>query len=98
MGKETATPATNGWLKSFAGGYPFPMTKRHLQELYEVVRAAAHAGGALARDEVESVELADALDQFVEECDHAWEARLVEWAMDNGFPDFETVLQYGLDL
>lgn len=72
------------------------MTKRRLRELYEDVRVAAHAGGILACGEDETRELADALDQFIEECDHAWEARLVEWAMDNGYPDFETVVQYAL--
>ena len=46
-------------------------------------------------DEGETPELADALDEFIEECDDAWEARLIEWAIDNGYPDFETVLRYG---
>jgi hypothetical protein len=71
------------------------MTKRRLRELYEAVRIAAHAAGILACEDGESRELADALDEFIEECDHAREARLVEWAMDNGYPDFETVLRYG---
>jgi hypothetical protein len=71
------------------------MTRRRLRELYEVVRSAAHTAGILASDEGESGELADALDEFIEECDDAWEARLVEWAMENGYPDFETVLRYG---
>jgi hypothetical protein len=57
-------------------------------------RGAAHASAILACDGGESAELADALDQFIEECDHGWEARLVEWAMDNGYPDFDTVLEY----
>jgi hypothetical protein len=70
------------------------MTRRRLRELYESVRSAAHSAGILACDDGESRELADALDQFIEECDHAWEATLVEWAMDNGYPDFETVLEY----
>jgi hypothetical protein len=43
---------------------------------------------------VETGELAAALDQIIDECDHAWEARLIEWAMANGYPDFETVLEY----
>jgi hypothetical protein len=50
--------------------------------------------GGLSGDQAETPELADALDEFIEECDHAWEARLVEWATDNGYPDFETVLEY----
>jgi hypothetical protein len=63
--------------------------------LYEVVRVAAHATGSLACGNGENGELADALDQIIDECDHASEARLIEWAMDNGYPDFETVLRYG---
>ena len=71
------------------------MTKRRLRKLYEVVRVAAHAAGSLACDDGEPGELADALDQIIDECDHASEARLVEWAMANGYPDFDTVLRYG---
>lgn len=63
--------------------------------LYEVVRAAAHTAGSLACDDGATGELADALDQIIDECDHASEARLVEWAMANGYPDFDTVLRYG---
>lgn len=71
------------------------MTRRRLRKLYEIVRASAHAASSLACDDSETRELADALDQIIEECDHAWEARLVERAMGNGYPDFETVLRYG---
>jgi DNA-binding GntR family transcriptional regulator len=71
------------------------MTKRRLRALYEVVRVAAHAAGSLACDEVATGELADALDQIIDECDDASEARLVEWAMENGYPALETVLRYG---
>jgi len=70
------------------------MTKRRLRQLYELVRVAAHAAGSLACDDGETGELADALDQIIDECDDASEARLVEWAMDNGYPDFDTVLRY----
>ena len=59
------------------------------------MRVAAHAAGSLACDDGETGELADALDQIIDECDHAAEARLVEWAMANGYPDFDTVLRYG---
>jgi hypothetical protein len=38
-------------------------------------------------------ELAEALERIIEECG-AWDADLVVWAMDNGFPDFETVMAY----
>jgi hypothetical protein len=71
------------------------MTRLQLRKLYAVVRAAAHAGGILACEDGETRELADALDQFIEECDKPEEARLVEWAMENGYPDFETVVRYG---
>jgi len=56
-------------------------------------------GGRCARtrifacDDADISGLADALDQIIEECD-GWEAELVVWAMDNGFPDLETVLMY----
>lgn len=63
--------------------------------MYEVVRTAAHATGSLACDDCETGELADALDEINDECDHASEARLIEWAMANGYPDFDTVLRYG---
>jgi hypothetical protein len=71
------------------------MTKRRLRKLYEVVRAAAHGSGTTACEDGESDELAAALDEIIDECDHASEARLVEWAMSNGYPDFDTVLRYG---
>ena len=71
------------------------MTKRRFRNLYEVVRVAAHEAGILTCNEGETAELAEALDEFIEECDTPEEARLVEWAMDNGYPDFETVLRYG---
>jgi len=38
-------------------------------------------------------ELADALGQILEACD-ATQAGMVDWAIDNGYPDFETVLEY----
>ena len=69
------------------------MTPRRFHELYETARAAAHPKGILACDDADISELADALDQIIEECG-AWEADLVVWAMDNGFPDLETVLEY----
>jgi hypothetical protein len=69
------------------------MTECRFRELYELARAAAHPNGVLACNEVDISDLAEALDKFVEECG-AWEADLVLWAMDNGFPDFETVLEY----
>jgi hypothetical protein len=46
------------------------MTQRRLRELYEVVRVAAHVAGIFTCDEGETSELADALDEFIEECDH----------------------------
>jgi hypothetical protein len=70
------------------------MTQCRLRKLYNAVRAAARAGGLLECEECETWELGDALDRFIEECDDPWEARLVEWAMVNGYPDFETVLRY----
>jgi hypothetical protein len=70
------------------------MTKSRLRELYENARAAAHPNGILACDDADISELAEALDQIIEECG-AWEADLVVWAMDNGFPDFETVNTVG---
>ena len=69
------------------------MTECRFRELYETARAAAHPNGILAGDDADIGELADALDQIIEECS-AWEADLVVWAMDNGFPDLETVLVY----
>ena len=71
------------------------MTKRRFRDLYEVVRAATHAAGILRCDAGETPELANALDEFIDECDHPSEARLIEWAMANGYPDFDTVLRYG---
>jgi hypothetical protein len=59
-----------------------------------LLRVAAHAAGILTCNEGETAELADALEEFIEECDTPEEAGLVEWAMDNGYPDFETVLEY----
>lgn len=41
---------------------------------------------------VRSPTLADALDQIIEECDPS-EAALVDWAMENGYPDFEAGLE-----
>ena len=70
------------------------MTKRRLRELYEAARAAAHASGMLSCDEGEVNKLGAALDQIIEECD-PWEAGLVDWAMENGYPALETVLRYG---
>lgn len=60
------------------------------------VRVAAHSEALLLVTKARPANFADALDEFVEECDHAWEARLIEWAVDNGYPDFETVLEYAL--
>jgi hypothetical protein len=70
------------------------MTKRRLRELYEMVRVAAHATGVPTREDGESDDLAHALDEIFDECDHASEARMVEWAMANGYPDFDTVVLY----
>jgi hypothetical protein len=44
-------------------------------------------------DESELNKLGAALDQIIEECD-PWEAGLVDWAMENGYPALETVLRY----
>jgi len=69
------------------------MTECRFRELYETARAAAHPNGILADDDADISELADVLDQIIEGCD-PWEADLVVWAMDNGFPDFQTVPEY----
>jgi hypothetical protein len=69
------------------------MTKRRFRALYEAARVAAHPNGILACDDAGFGELADALRQIIDECD-AWAIDMVVWAMDNGFPDFETILEY----
>jgi hypothetical protein len=69
------------------------MTEDRFREIYEAARAAAHTIGVLARYYNAIDELADALDEMIEEGD-ARQAGMVDWAMDNGYPDFETVLEY----
>lgn len=41
-----------------------------------------------------NVELAKALDVVIAHCDGR-QAGLIDWAMDNGYPEFDTVLRFG---
>lgn len=71
------------------------MTQDRFRQLYETARSAAHVTGtdpvAVAfADRLHS----DALDAIIEESD-AHQAGMVDWAMDNGYPEFETMLAYG---
>lgn len=71
------------------------MTERRFRELYEQVQAASRVVGV---DPV-AVAFADRLysearDAIIEECDSR-QAGLMDWAMDNGYPEFQTVLRYG---
>jgi hypothetical protein len=68
------------------------MTDRRLRKLYRVAQRAAHSEAK--RAQTAWVLLGDALDQIIEECDSR-QAGLIDWAIDNGFPEFETVLHYG---
>lgn len=58
------------------------MTDDLFRQVYETARAAAHPNGMLACEDADISELADALDQIIEECD-AWEGDLASgrWTM-----------------
>jgi len=73
------------------------MTEARIRELYELVRCSIHSLGhsAAVTESLES-QLERALDQIIDESD-PMQAGLVDWAMGNGCPEFETVLKFGKD-
>jgi hypothetical protein len=72
------------------------MTLDRFRQLYETARSAARVTGTdlIAVAFAERL-YGEALDTIIEECD-AHQAGMVDWAMDNGYPEFETVLRYGI--
>jgi hypothetical protein len=71
------------------------MTERRFRQLYEQVQAASRVVGV---DPV-AVAFADRLygearDAIIGQC-NSRQAALMDWAMENGYPEFETVLRYG---
>jgi hypothetical protein len=75
---------------------PFSLTDSLAEvndKAFRTLYAEAQAAFRSTRDEADE-HLGECLDCIIAECD-ARQAGLVAWAMENGYPDFETVLQYG---
>lgn len=69
------------------------MTDERLRKIYDVARYAVYAEGDPSEG-MYSPKVGKALDVVIAYCD-ARQAGMMDWAIANGFPDFETVVLFG---